>query len=113
MARGKSDAGGAKLTQKEMVRAAIEELGWEAKPLPMQAIIKEKFNTELPANIISNYKSVLKRDGGASSSPGPAGAKRGRTAGAQVADLEAVRGRVSRLGAAQVKELVEVADRFA
>ena len=113
MAKGKSEASGSKVTQIEMVRAAIEELGWEAKPLPMQAIIKEKFNTDLPANIISNYKSVLKRDGATASTSGPAGAKRGRKAGAQFADLEAVRGLVSRLGAAQVKELVEVADRFA
>ena len=113
MAKGKSEAGGAKLTQKEMVRAAIEDLGWDAKPLPMQGLIKEKFNTDLPANIISNYKSVLKREGATASTAGPAGAKRGRKAGAQFADLEAVRGLVTRLGAAQVKELVEVAERFA
>ncbi len=114
MAKGKSEASGSKVTQIEMVRAAIEELGWDAKPQPMQVLVKEKFNIDLAANIISNYKSVLKRKGTiAASAASAAGAKRGRKAGAQFADLEAVRGLVSRLGAAQVKELVEVADRFA
>ena len=114
MTKGKSEAGGVKMTQKDMVSAAIEELGEGAKPQPMQAFIKEMFNVDLAANIISNYKSVLKRKGTiAASAASAAGAKRGRKAGAQFADLEAFRGLVSRLGAAQVKELVEVADRFA
>ena len=113
MAKGKSEASGSKVTQIEMVRAAIEELGWDAKPQPMQVLVKEKFNIDLAANIISNYKSVLKREGTTAGASSTAGAKRGRKAGAQFADLEAVRGLVSRLGAAQVKELVEVADRFA
>ena len=113
MARGKAESGGTKMTQKEMVRTAIEELGWEAKPLPMQGLIKEKFNIDLAANIISNYKSVLKRDGAVANTASTPGAKRGRKAGAQFADLEAVRGLVTKLGAAQVKELVEVAERFA
>ena len=113
MTKGKSEAGGVKMTQKDMVSAAIEELGEGAKPQPMQAFIKETFNVDLAANIISNYKSVLKRKGATTGTSAGAGAKRGRKAGAQFADLEAVRGLVSRLGAAQVKELVEVADRFA
>jgi hypothetical protein len=110
VAKGKSEAG--KVTQKEMVRAAITELGWEAKPQPMHDLIKTKFNTELAPNIISNYKSVLKRENGKTAS-GTGGAKRGRKAGAQFTDLEAVRGLVTRLGADQVKKLVDMADMFA
>jgi len=105
MARGKSEAG--QVTQKAMVQAAINSLGWDAKPQPMQEFIKKEFNKDLAANIISNYKSVLKREGGKST-----GAKRGRKGGAQFADLEAVRGLVSRLGAEQVKKLVDVANMF-
>ena len=106
MAKGKREG---KVTQKSMVRAALDEKGWDAGPQELQSVIQEKFGVELAANIISNYKSVIKRDGG----KGAAGAKRGRKPGAAFADLEAVRGLVSRLGADQVKELVEVAERFA
>jgi hypothetical protein len=91
-----------------MVHAAIQEKGWGAGPTELAAVIKEKFNVELANNIISNYKSVLKREGGKT-----AGAKRGRKPGAQFSDLEAVRGLVDRLGAEQVKKLVEVATMFA
>jgi hypothetical protein len=107
VAKSKPEAG--KMTQKEMVRAAIDELGWDAKPQPMHDLIKTKFNTELAPNIISNYKSVLKRESGKG---GTTGTKRGRKAGAQFADLEAIRGLVTRLGADQVKKLVDMADMF-
>lgn len=98
-----------KITQKVMVQAALDEKGWEAASTELQAFIKEKYNVELATNIISNYKSVIKKDGG------KGGAKRGRKpkVGVQFADLEAVQGMVSRLGADQVKKLVEMAELFA
>lgn len=104
MAKGKREG---KVTQKAMVQAALEEKGWEAGPSELQPFIKEKFNVELDNNVISNYKSVLKREGGKGT-----GAKRGRKAGPEFADLQAVRGLVSKLGADQVKKLVEVAQMF-
>jgi len=110
VAKAKPDAGAVKVTQIEMVRTAIDELGPDAKPQPMQTFIKERFDTELAPNIISNYKSVLKRKGGIAS--GGAGGKRGRKSGAQFSDLETIRGLVARLGAEQVKKLVEVAGMF-
>jgi hypothetical protein len=74
----------------------------------LKPVIKEKFNTELPNNVISNYKSVLKREGGKGGS-----GKRGRkAAGLQFSDLEEVRGLVNRLGAEQVKKLVDMAGMF-
>src|SRR3954451_23629784 len=106
MARGKREG---KVTQKAMVQAALDEKGWEAGPTELQAAIKDKFGVELASNIISNYKSVIKRAGGKTSG----GGKRGRKAGAQFSDLEAVRGLVTRLGAEQVKKLVDVAGMFA
>jgi hypothetical protein len=77
----------------------------------LQAFIKEKYSVELPTNIISNYKSVIKKAGGKT---GTNGAKRGRKpkVSVQFADLEAVQGMVSRLGADQVKKLVEMAEMF-
>ena len=105
MARGKREG---KVSQKTMVETALNEKGWEAGPQELQPLIKEKFGKELPANVISNYKSVLKRDGGKT-----AVGKRGRKPSAQFSDLEAVRGLVTRLGAEQVKKLVDVATMFA
>jgi hypothetical protein len=84
-----------------MVRAALEEIG-DAKPQEMQAHIKSKFGVELPPNIISNYKSQIKRK------TGMGGPGRGRRAGLQVEDFETIRGLVRRLGSEQVKRLVEV-----
>jgi hypothetical protein len=107
MARGKTEG---KVTQKEMVQAALNEKGWEAGPAELKPVIKEKFHVDLANNIISNYKSVLKRKGGKG---GGGGGKRGRKPGAQFSDLEAVRGLVSRLGADQVKKLVDMANMFA
>jgi hypothetical protein len=104
MARGKREG---KVTQKKMVEAALEEKGWEAGPQELQPFIKDTFGVELPANVISNYKSVLKRGGQTT------GGKRGRKSSAQFSDLEAVRGLVTRLGAEQVKKLVDVATMFA
>lgn len=111
MAKGKRDG---KVTQKAMVEAALSDKGWEAPPLELQASIKEKYGVEMPTNYISNYKSQLK-SAGAKDEAKPAGAKRGRkpkAAGLQFADLEAVRGLVDRLGSAQVKELVAMAEKF-
>ena len=109
MAKGKREG---KVTQKAMVQAALAEKGWDAGPADLQPVILEKFKVELDNNVISNYKSVLKKETG-KGGKGKTGAKRGRKPGPQFADLEAVRGLVSRLGADQVKKLVEMADMFA
>lgn len=103
-------------TQKGMVEAAINELGWEAGPKELQPVIKTKFDVELPTAIISNYKSVLKKESGAGGKAKPKG-KPGRKPkskpGPQFEDLQAVRGLVDKLGADQVKKLVDVATMFA
>jgi hypothetical protein len=96
----RSEAGEKKPSQMSMVRSAMEDIGADAKPLAMQAHIKSKFGTELPANIISNYKSQIKRKNGGSGAGG-----KGRL---QVEDFEAIRSLVKRLGADQVKRMVEV-----
>lgn len=106
VAKAKSDGADKKPSQMGMVRAALLDMGGDPKPLEMQAHIKGKFGVELPANIISNYKSQLKRKAGGTPAPG-----RGRRSGTlQVADFETVRGLVKRLGAEQVRKLVEVCE---
>jgi hypothetical protein len=113
VARGKRDG---KITQKGMVQAALDEKGMDAGPQELGEVIKAKFNVELANNIISNYKSVIKKElkgGKPAAKAAPAGAKRGRKGGPQFTDFEAVRGLVSKLGADQVKKLVDMADMFA
>ena len=101
MAKGK----GSGVNKSALVREAIEALGHDAKPVAIDAYIKEKHNVEVPRAIISSYKSSYKSKMG-KAGRGKPGRKPG--GGIQVADLAAVRGLVSRLGAAQVKELVDV-----
>lgn len=109
MAKARSENGEKSVSQVDMVKKALEELGADAKPLAIQESIKSNFGKELPTTIISNYKSVLKRKGGGSSGSGR-GRPRGSGGGGsiQIDDLETVRGLVSRLGADHVKRLVDV-----
>ncbi len=110
MAKSKGDSGEKSVSQVDMVKKALEELGADAKPLAIQESIKANFGKDLPTTIISNYKSVLKRKGGGAAVSVAAG--RGRpTRGSgsiHLDDLEAVRGLVSKLGADQVRRLVDV-----
>jgi hypothetical protein len=117
MAKAKGDSGP---TMADMVRAAIQELGASAKPTPIQEYIKSKFDKDVSKIIISNYKSTMKKKG-------KIGKRRGRPPGSgnkqiaaapvkasaggkgiQLEDLAAVRGLVGRLGANQVRQLVDV-----
>ena len=104
MAKSKPDG---KVTQKQMVRDALGEKGWQVPPLELQEYIKDKYETELATNVISNYKSVIKKEDGTSGASDAGATKLGRkvVGGLDMADLEAVKGLVSRLGAEQVKKL--------
>jgi hypothetical protein len=106
VAKNKADSSGEKVTQKGMVLAALQEKGWDAGPRELQEAIKSKFDYNMAVNYISNYKSQLKKENG------KGGGRRGRKGGAQFSDLEAVRELVGRLGADQVRKLVEMAEMF-
>lgn len=97
MAKAKPD-GEKKISQRAMVQAALDELGMEAKPQELQADIKTRFNRELSPQLISTLKSQIKKKGGG----------RGGKGGLQLDDLATVRKLVDRLGATQVKQLVDV-----
>jgi hypothetical protein len=102
MAKGKAASKGP--SRMDIVRGAIQELGEDAKPLEIQAHIKEKTGEEIPTNIISNYKFQIK-----AKASGTTRTRRKTAAGAlQIEDFEAIRGLVNRLGAEQVKRLVDV-----
>jgi hypothetical protein len=102
----KKEDGDKKVSQKKMVQAALDHCGPDAKPGEMGGYIKEAFGTDLAPNIISNYKSQIKREG---HMPGPGGGRTRKGGSMEVVqDLKVLRNLVQRLGAQQVKELVDV-----
>jgi hypothetical protein len=110
MARPKGSGGNGGLTQADLVREALGELGAGAKPQAIQNHIKEKHNKELSKSLISNYKSTLKKKGGLGGGAG-GGRGRGRPAGGaglRVEHFEQVRELVRQIGADQVKRLADV-----
>ena len=113
MARPKADggeaAGAAEMSQADLVRAGLQELGPRAKPQAIHDFIKERFGREVTKGIISNYKSTMKKKGLLPGRRGPG--RPPRAAGGEtvrIDDLEAVRGLVARIGADQVVRLVKV-----
>jgi hypothetical protein len=104
MARGKSEGGVKKVSQRAMVQDALDHVGFDSKPAELQAHIKEKYDVDLPPNIISNYKSQIKRQSG------QGGTSRTRQASGtlQVQDFAMLRQLVVRLGVDQVKQMVDV-----
>jgi hypothetical protein len=119
MARAKADTadeggsgGAAEMSQADLVRAALQELGPKAKPQAIQNFIKEKFSRDVTKGIISNYKSTMKKKGLIPGRRGPGRPPKAAAAASggsvRFDDLEAVRGLVSRIGADQVVRLVKV-----
>ena len=116
MARTRAENGG--VSQADMVREALAALGADAKPRAIQEFVQQKHGKELSRIIISNYKSNMKKGrlGGLNGGGvGGGGRRRGRPpagggdgGSVRLEDLEAVRGLVGRLGADNVRRLVEV-----
>lgn len=97
-------SGEKKVSQKSMVMSALERCGWDAKPTDLQAFIKETFQTELAPNIISNYKSQIKREGRSQGGR----TRKAHVGGLEIDDFKAVSSLVKKLGAEQVKMMVDV-----
>jgi hypothetical protein len=104
VAKTKED-GEKKVSQRAMVQAALDHCGSDAKPSEMKDFIMEKFSTDLAPNIISNYKSQIKREGHL---PGASSGRSRKGGSLNVEDCKVVRDLVLRLGAQQVKQLVDV-----
>ena len=118
MAKAKSDDGS--MNKRQLVQAAFEAKG-DISPGDLQAYISATYGQELPINIISSYKSQIKKTLGL----GRKNKKRGRKAGAAAApkaasgsnmvnlgDLEAVNAMVRRIGADKVIALANLAHSF-
>ena len=87
----------------QMVREALDTLGGDAKPKAIAEHVKGKYGADLPAAMISSYKSTIS-SGGASKSR----AWIGGGGSVSVGDLEAVKTLVDRLGARQLESLVRL-----
>jgi hypothetical protein len=103
VAKSKGEKGTSRM---EMVRQALADLGANAKPLALQEQIKAKHGETLPTQIISNYKFQINNR--KSSRPAGRGRRAASAGTLKVEDFQMIRGLVSRLGADQVKKLVEV-----
>lgn len=67
MPRGKpntEEASDPRSNKMEAVRQAMEALGYEAQPLDIQNYIKDNFGQDMGANMISSYKSTVRRKAG-------------------------------------------------
>ena len=115
-----------KTNKMEAVRRAMDSLGYDGSPLEIQKFVKENFEVDMSANMISSYKSTLRNKAGLTDH----GKKRGRpkkTDGVPTAvptphhvvtfhdavpwkDLRTIKDMAARIGKKSLRELVEFLD---
>ncbi len=118
MAKAKSEDGG--MNKRQIVQAAFEAIG-DVGPGELQAHISKTFGTELPINIISSYKSQIKKKLGLGRKNkkrgrGPAKATVAKVASSSgtvnISELEAVYQLVQKMGGDKVISLVNLLSGF-
>jgi hypothetical protein len=115
------DSSGPGNNKMEAVRRAMGALGMEASPNDIEKYLKEQFGMDMHPNMISSYKSSIRRKSGLTrrrrrGRPPRAAvaseefATRGRPAGGDVPmkDLKALKEMAGRLGVGRLRDLVEV-----
>jgi len=113
------------ITKMEGVRRALADLGGDAKPMQIQGFLREKLGIAMSTDHISTYKGVLAKKGkgkgkAARKKPGPKPAQAAAPAapvpregarpagGISLADLQAVKGLLGRLGPDQLRGLIDL-----
>jgi hypothetical protein len=108
------------VSKMDAVRQALRELGRKAKPLKIQAFIKDNFKIDMTPDHISNYKStILKGKGKKSGKQGrpkataataakPAGGNAKGGSGLAPEDVANVKTLVRRFGSDSLKKLIDV-----
>ncbi|HEY7158002.1 MAG TPA: hypothetical protein VH575_28865 [Gemmataceae bacterium] len=105
----------------EAVRRAMEALGYEAQPLDIQKYIKDNFGLDMNPNMISSYKSSLRKKAGMKGRRKKRGRPRKTEAPAAHAvavshdavpwkDLRTIKDIAGRIGKRGLRELVELLD---
>jgi hypothetical protein len=103
-----------KLTNKtEAVHRALDELGPDAKPLEIQAFVKDRFGVEISTKVVSIYKVKLAKRGRRRGRPKgkavtAAPAPRAGHGEVTLADLRALRELSDRVGPRRLRELLEL-----
>jgi hypothetical protein len=98
------------LTKREAVRRAIADLGRDAMPLQLQGHIRSKFGIEMSPDHISveKRKTLLKEAGEGKPAAAAKPAPQGNGEAIDLADIEAVKDLVERVGADSLKKLIDV-----
>lgn len=107
----------------EAVRQAMDRLGYDASPLEIQKFIKDNFEQEMSANMISSYKSTLRGKKGLAGRRKKRGRPKGAAAAASPAaaavpshdvvllkDIRTLKDIAGRLGKKGFRELMELLD---
>ncbi len=111
-----ADSGAKEVNKTEAVIRALRTLGPEAKPKEIQEFALDEFGVDMPTSLISNYKSILgKRLAGESrlvrkpkDAAPPAVSKPRAAGGITLADLEAIKALVARVGSDQVAAVAQL-----
>jgi hypothetical protein len=101
----------------EAVRQAMSKLGYDASPLEIQKFIKDSFDVDMSANMISSYKSTLRNKAGMAGRRRRRGRPRKIDSAVPVSaafpdavplkDLRTIRDIAGRIGKKGLRELVE------
>jgi|GEM_PF-1956178 len=120
MAKAKSEDGG--MNKRQIVQAAFEAKG-DIGPGELQAYISETYGQNLPINIISSYKSQIKkklglgrknrkRGRGPAKATAPRAASNSSSDTVNISELEAVSQLVQKMGGDKVISLVNLLSGF-
>jgi hypothetical protein len=110
------------LTKMEAVRRALRKLGKGAKPVQLQSFVRDQFGIEMTAGHVSTYKGDILRKAAkakaaalkhtppnaAAKPPLPATPNAKPGGGIALEDIQAVKALVGRVGAADLKALIDV-----
>lgn len=112
-----------KISKREGVRRALNEMGKEAMPTDIQSFLKNNYRISMSTGTISNYKSTLfkktaghkngRRTARKTGSPKPAQASahvraNGAPGGITLGDITAVKELANRLGSEKLVQLAEI-----
>jgi len=111
-----------KKSKMEAVRRAMDSQGYEASPLEIQQFVKDNFGHDMTANMVSSYKSSIRREAGLKGKRKKRGRPRkdGVTTAAPATtsfhdavpwkDIRTIKDIAGRIGKKGLRELVELLD---
>jgi hypothetical protein len=113
MPRGRPAAANAEgLSKMEAMRRILAEFGDDMKPLQIQEQLKTKYGIDMAPTVISSYKTTLAKKKKGKRGPGrpakPTATNGIIAGGLTVTDIQAVKVLVKKMGAENVRALVDV-----